>query len=70
MIPPAKEQAPGGFNPLHFTVLCLGLLTLRVCFTSLAALCAADSNSFSMLALRALQDTCQGLGTLASHIFD
>lgn len=33
MIPPAKETTPGGFNPIHFTVLCLSLLTLRVCFT-------------------------------------
>lgn len=30
MIPPAKEASPGGFNPVHFTVLCLTLLTLRV----------------------------------------
>ncbi|KAJ4344904.1 hypothetical protein N0V95_006104 [Ascochyta clinopodiicola] len=35
MIPSTKENAPGGFNPVHFTVLCLTLLTLRFLYVGL-----------------------------------
>ncbi|KAJ8105052.1 hypothetical protein OPT61_g10414 [Boeremia exigua] len=49
MIPSAKEDAPGGFNPIHFTVLCLTLLTLRVRFANPPTLLEADCTSFSTL---------------------
>lgn len=31
MIPAVEEVAHGGFNPVHFTILCLTLIALRVC---------------------------------------
>jgi hypothetical protein len=31
MIPPTKEAEPIKFNPVHFSILCLTLLALRVC---------------------------------------
>ncbi|KAG9204035.1 hypothetical protein G6514_001671 [Epicoccum nigrum] len=35
MIPPAKEAEPIKFNPVHFSILCLTLLTLRFLYVAL-----------------------------------
>jgi hypothetical protein len=70
MVPPSKDNASGGFNPVHFSVLCLTLLTLRVRCAQSLALLVADCTSSSMWDSRALHGTFPVLGTLASHTSD
>lgn len=70
MAPPSKENASGGFNPVHFSVLCLTLLTLRVHRAQSLAMLVTDCTSSSMWDSHALHGTSPALGTHALPISD